>query len=113
MKTHIQKFTKKAGPLRMTDWEQENIPLIVRLHTDVGNLPGGPSFLLPRNFALRLISRRQAVPISSFDAYADAELSVDDLKQIGFTDADVTEDDVQSQPEIELQGTATPSVAIG
>ena len=49
--------------------------LLVRLHSDVGNLPGGVVLKLPQEIALSLILHRAAVPIGDFKVTPDAAIT--------------------------------------
>jgi hypothetical protein len=64
-------------------------PIQIRLHESFGNLPKDISLLLPRRFALRLIRKRLGVPVAELDALADAELTAEDLIDMGFTETQI------------------------
>jgi hypothetical protein len=63
----------------------ERLPsLLVTLTEDVGRLPKGLVYRLPRSISLALIQRRAATPVASLDAFPDLDVSTDEeLEAVG------------------------------
>jgi len=53
-------------------------PLLCRLTEDVGNLPAGFTYELPRFETERLIARRKATAVGAIDTVPDLVISEDD-----------------------------------
>lgn len=58
-------------------------PLLIRLSEDVGKLPSGFVYELPRFEAERLIARRKATAVGSVGVIADLVLTEDECVEAG------------------------------
>jgi len=77
LKLHFpEPFEPREPSERLEILEQ---PLLIRLTEDVGKLPAGFSYHLPRFEAELLIMRRKATAVGSLDASPDLIISEDDF----------------------------------
>ena len=60
-----------------------NDPLLIRLTEDVGNLPSGFVYELPRFEAERLILRRKATAVGTLGVFADLTLTDQECAEAG------------------------------
>jgi hypothetical protein len=60
-------------------------PLLIRLTEDVGKLPAGFVYELPRFEAERLLHKRKAVAVGSIGTMADLSLTEDECEEAGLS----------------------------
>jgi hypothetical protein len=60
-----------------------NDPLLIRLTENVGKLPAGFVYELPRFEAVSLIHRRKATAVGNIGVMADLTLTEDELQEAG------------------------------
>lgn len=73
MKLHFCDQSRELIEIPITE------PLLVRLTEDVGKLPAGFTYEVPRFEAERLIARRKAIAVGRLGTIADVVISEDDI----------------------------------
>lgn len=79
MKLRYPPRCKRTTPMNLTPTE----PMLIRLTEDVGKLPAGFVYFLPRFESEILIMRRKAVAVADLAATADIKLTELECREAG------------------------------
>ena len=84
MRLNVPKDSRTKRRIKQAPIEES---LLIRLTEDVGKLPAGFTYELPRFEAERLIMRRKATAVGTLGTMADLTLTQDECEDAGINEA--------------------------